>query len=240
MTNRASEQEVIMVPTPDGTDTWKPMAHKEIIDSLGVACKNHGLDIVSRDYSLGSAGNRMFGTWELDAGTSDTAFQLGFRNSHDKSMMLGITAGTSVFVCSNMMFSGDWIAFAMHTKGLNGGRMIQLADNAIGSVIPQIERLVEWQDSLHGVYVLERHFKVMVYDMVDAGVFSGGQIGNYLKCLEEEKAVRKGHAMDGTTSLYNVHGAATRLMRGWNLLRVADATKNLNMIADDYLTRLAA
>jgi len=128
----------------------------------------------------------------------------------------------------------------MHTKGLDSDRLINMAGTAVGKVIPEMERLVHWQDSLHEKYVPNADFKALVYDMMTGGVFSPGQLGNYLAALNEEKALRRGHALDGATSLYSVHGAATRLMRGWNLLRVADATRNLNSIADGYLMRMAA
>jgi hypothetical protein len=35
-------------------------------------------------------------------------FSIGIRNSHDKSLRLGLTAGLRVFVCSNMAFSGEF------------------------------------------------------------------------------------------------------------------------------------
>ena len=123
----------------------------------------------------------------------------------------------------------------MHTSGLSLGRLINMADGAMSQVIPRMNKMIAWQNDLHHKYVPSNDFKAMVYDMVTQGVFSGSQISNYLKCLDEEKAIRRGYPLDNATSLYNVHGAATRLMRGWNLLRVADATRNLNAIADRYL-----
>jgi hypothetical protein len=40
-------------------------------------------------------------------------FSIGIRNSHDKSIRLGLTAGLRVFVCSNMAFSGDFTPVTM-------------------------------------------------------------------------------------------------------------------------------
>ncbi len=47
-------------------------------------------------------------------------FSIGIRNSHDKSLRLGLTAGLRVFVCSNMAFSGEFTpVLAKHTKSFN-------------------------------------------------------------------------------------------------------------------------
>ncbi|MBZ5492139.1 MAG: hypothetical protein LAO76_14505 [Acidobacteriia bacterium] len=40
-------------------------------------------------------------------------FSIGIRDSHDKSIRLGLTAGLRVFVCSNMAFSGDFTPVIM-------------------------------------------------------------------------------------------------------------------------------
>ncbi len=38
---------------------------------------------------------------------------IGIRNSNDKSIRLGLTAGLRVFVCSNMAVSGDFTPVTM-------------------------------------------------------------------------------------------------------------------------------
>jgi hypothetical protein len=78
--------------------------------------------------------------------------------------------------------------------------------------------------------------------MITKGAFSPDQLTKYVKCLDEEKAIPLpgNGVLTGTTSLYAMHGAATRLMRGWNLLKVADSTKVLNSICDDYMIAKAA
>ena len=47
-------------------------------------------------------------------------FSIGIRNSHDKSLRLGLTSGLRVFVCSNTAFSGEFTpVLAKHTKSFN-------------------------------------------------------------------------------------------------------------------------
>jgi hypothetical protein len=43
---------------------------------------------------------------------------IGFRNSYDRSLSVGITIGASVFVCDNLVFFGEIKAFRKHTSNL--------------------------------------------------------------------------------------------------------------------------
>ncbi len=51
---------------------------------------------------------KMFGVLDLETQMEGCRFSIGIRNSHDKSIRLGLTAGLRVFVCSNMAFSGEF------------------------------------------------------------------------------------------------------------------------------------
>jgi hypothetical protein len=56
---------------------------------------------------------KMFGVLDLETQMEGCRFSIGIRNSHDKSIRLGLTAGLRVFVCSNMAFSGDFTPVTM-------------------------------------------------------------------------------------------------------------------------------
>jgi len=239
-TSRVAEKQVMAIPAPAFTKTWHPVPHRHVIESLEAACSETGISIVKREYSLNKTGTRMFGVWHLDAGNGSMGYALGLRNAIDKSMVVGVCAGTSVFVCDNLCFSGEFIRFRKHTGGLDIDELRVIGQDAVGGAIIEMEKMVGWQKSLHETWVPRRDRKELIYDMIEGDVFSGSQFKTYLSCLEDEKAIRRGRSLDCTNSLFNLHGAATRMMRGWNLLRVSDASARLNRICDDYTARIAA
>jgi hypothetical protein len=239
-TRRVDENAVLAVPSPDFTKSWRPVSHGQVIQTLEAACQYHGIAVRSREYSMSANGAKMFGVWELDITVDGTAFSLGVRNSIDKSFGIGITAGTKVFVCDNLCFSGDYIRFRKHTAGLDMDELTEIANEAVTGAVVKMERLYNWQDSLHNVFVPAPERKALVYDMVIGGVFSGGKIPAYLSALDDELAINHGRALDGAHNLYAMHGAATRLMRDWSLIKVAKATTALNAVCDQYLIDRAA
>jgi hypothetical protein len=86
---------------------------------------------VSRD------GMRMFGIMELETQFHACRFALGLRNSHDRSMRLGLVCGYRVAVCENMMFSGEFHpVLAKHSKNFS-------LLNALSIGIDQMQRNFE-------------------------------------------------------------------------------------------------
>jgi DNA polymerase III delta prime subunit len=76
--------------------------------------------VVNEEYAASNDGMKMFGVLDLETQMEGCRFSIGIRNSHDKSLRLGLTAGLRVFVCSNMAFSGDFTpVLAKHSKSFN-------------------------------------------------------------------------------------------------------------------------
>ena len=115
-----SRGELALIPTPAGTATHRPIPHIEIVTALEESLAYRQLGIVSESFAVDRSGNKMFGVLNLTAQNDDVRFSVGFRNSHDKSMRLSLVSGMSVFVCTNMAFSGEFTpVLAKHTANFN-------------------------------------------------------------------------------------------------------------------------
>ena len=100
-----SRDEVALVPTPYGTDSWKPVPHMEVIDAVTDVVKAHNWQILEENFGLAREGQKMFGVMRINkSNSSDWSRCIGLRNSHDKSFAVGLSAGISVTVCSNLAF----------------------------------------------------------------------------------------------------------------------------------------
>jgi hypothetical protein len=58
---------------------------------------------------------RYFGVLCLRSPYGDYTNMIGLRNSHDKSLPIGIAFGSRVFVCDNLAFSADHVIRRKHT-----------------------------------------------------------------------------------------------------------------------------
>ena len=112
--------ELAQIAIPEATRTHQPVPHHEIVEALVETLSFRHIGVVNEEYAVSSDGMKMFGVVDLETQMDGCRFSIGIRNSHDKSLRLGLTAGLRVFVCSNMAFSGDFTpVLAKHSKSFN-------------------------------------------------------------------------------------------------------------------------
>ena len=129
--------EVARVTTPRPTETWQPIPHVTLIETVEDALRSTGLKIGSQVHSLSADGNRYFGLTEVvndPTDPRDYSLVLGLRNSHDKTFPVGLVAGASVFVCDNLSFSGEVRLTRKHTVHLQRD-MPQLVSRGVGRLM---------------------------------------------------------------------------------------------------------
>jgi len=109
-----------MVPLPDETDTYKPVSHYDL--AMNLAEVSQGLlkdyTLEKSQFGLARNGNQMFGIHTYQNGNESLGLSIGFRNSYDKSMSVGIAIGATVFVCDNLALTGDIAIMRKHTTNV--------------------------------------------------------------------------------------------------------------------------
>ena len=87
---KISREELVLVPTPPGTATHKPIPHANVVDALVETLGFRHMSVVQEEYAVSRDGMKMFGVIELDLGMHGARFALGIRNSHDKSFRFSL------------------------------------------------------------------------------------------------------------------------------------------------------
>ncbi len=108
------------IPLPEETPTYKPVSHFDLATNLaevsGTLLRDYQLD--RSQYGLARDGNQMFGVHTYRNGSDSMGLSIGFRNSYDKSMSVGIAIGASVFVCDNLALTGEIAIARKHTSNV--------------------------------------------------------------------------------------------------------------------------
>jgi hypothetical protein len=98
------------VKTPGGTQSWYPLPHGDLLSEVLGQLDSAGFRLIGESHALSHDGARYFGVLEvsLEGRSNDSGYGwvVGLRNSHDKVFPAGLVAGTSVFCCDNLAFSG--------------------------------------------------------------------------------------------------------------------------------------
>src|SRR5258707_431364 len=153
--------ELAQIPVPEATRTHRPVPHHEIVEALVETLSFRHIGVVNEEYAVSTDGMKMFGVVDLETQMEGCRFSIGIRNSHDKSLRLGLTAGIRVFVCSNMAFSGDFTpVLAKHTKSFNLVDTLSVGVDRIQRNFEPMHRQVEeWRQA----QLTDDHAELILY-----------------------------------------------------------------------------
>ena len=136
--------EIASVPTPQGTDSWHPLPHAEVIDAVTDVVKTKGWQILDEQYGLARDGQRLFGVMRINRTSSpEWSRCIGIRNSHDRSLSVGLAAGISVMCCSNLAFGGTMVLKRRHTSRLELNDLVVTAVEELEMEFLNLETVTE-------------------------------------------------------------------------------------------------
>lgn len=155
------------VPTPRPTTTWRPVPHIDVIDAVSDVVKAHRWNILDEQYGLASDGAKMFGIVKISKTSSpDWSRCIGIRNSHDQSFAVGLTAGISVLVCSNLCFGGGMVLKRRHTSRID---LTELVDRAVEELESEFLTLETVCEDLKLFFVREDDARSRIVLAAEAG-----------------------------------------------------------------------
>ena len=142
--NYVDRHTIALVPTPCGTESWKPVPHMEVIDAVTDVVKAHNWQILDENFGLAREGQKMFGVMRINKSNSaDWSRCIGLRNSHDKSFAVGLSAGINVTVCSNLAFGGTTVIKRRHTSLIELTELVDMAMDELENEFLTLETVCE-------------------------------------------------------------------------------------------------
>ena len=110
------EQLAQYIPPP-ATDTFQPIGHKKLVDTLTEVMEYRGLHIIREQFAV--QGAKLFGTFDLEwMKMEEYGAAVCFRHATDKSLSIQIGIGARVFICDNMSMHAEMITVRKHTSRL--------------------------------------------------------------------------------------------------------------------------
>jgi hypothetical protein len=229
--NKVTEVEIAQVPEVPFTNTFHPVHHRDVINAVRDGINLSGLDIVRSEYALAREGMQMFAVWDLNTGNDDLCWSLGIRNSMNKSLALGITAGTRVFICDNLAFDGEFVEFRRHTKGLDQDELEFLAYRSVRKMIGRLTKFQAWHEGLKKYELSEADAKILLVEIMTNSVFPASKFTRF-------NELYFGGVYDPT--LWGLHEAATDTLKGSSLLSLPKKNKALNNILNKHIESIYA
>lgn len=197
----ATAEEVEAIQTPEGTDTWHPLPHRDFLDAIRTRLPRFGLNIKGEQYALAKDGARMFGVITTTVGQrDDLGYAIGLRNSHDQSFATDVLAGSKVFVCDNLAFNGEVRINRKHTKNLLRD-LPRLMYDMLDKLVSMKGNVLNECDAMKRVPLGDKDAAHLLVQSVKVGAMPSRYLQNVL--VEYEKPSFEQFASRDAWSLYN-------------------------------------
>ncbi|MCY3018799.1 MAG: DUF932 domain-containing protein [Planctomycetota bacterium] len=238
--HEVSRHDLAAIPTPEPTDTWRPVPHSDVVDVLTERAGARGLKITSERFAVMPGylyprpgetielrGARLFGSVDF-ATIPDMPFppgctpSAGIRNSHDKSFSLSILSGARVLVCANGVLSAEFVVSRKHTSRID---LVESVDHALDAFMGSVRGFHALHERLSNWRLTRMRASALTVEMAKAGAFSSSDI--LLVLAEYETPSHEEFAGRTAWSLYN---AATARMKAQSPGRQVDGFKALNAV----------
>lgn len=208
-----TREDVFAVRTPSGTDTWYPLSHRSLVLEVQCELKACGFQLTGENHALSHDGARYFGVFSIIQPSrphGDVGWVVGLRNSHDKTYPAGLVAGTRVFVCDNLAFSGEVRLSRKHTK-FAFRDLRQLMARAVGQLGEKFRRLDERVVAYQRQPLNEQGAHDFIVRSIDCRVITPTQVPDVLKEWREPS-----HDAFKPRTLWSLFNAYTELFKSGN------------------------
>lgn len=113
----ATKADLASVPVPEPSKTYQPVPYDRFVEEVELHIPRFGFKVEGSEFALARDGNQMFGVLTCTNGhnAGDYALAIGLRSSYDRSLSVGLVAGTRVFCCDNLAFNGEARMSRKHT-----------------------------------------------------------------------------------------------------------------------------
>lgn len=112
----AAPADLASVNVPEPSNSYVPVPYPRLVEEVRLQVPRFGLKVHDERYALARDGNQMFGVLSCTNGhVADWCLAIGIRSSYDRSLAVGLVAGSHVFVCDNLSFHGETEFTRKHT-----------------------------------------------------------------------------------------------------------------------------
>ena len=223
---RVTDAELLAAPTPEPTRSHVPIAHAVFVDNVLDALKSYEYGVKSVEHGIGHQGARYFGVIELESDRNDGGLVVGLRNSHDKTFPASMVAGSKVFVCDNLAFSGEVSMKRKHTTNILRD-LPYVMGRMMGDMADMFRRQEQRYDAYRTSALSHDRARALLVEMVKRGAIGATHLPAVLGHWEKPP-----HAEFEEQNLWRLFNAVTEVAKGWSGIQTMKRTQVLHGICD--------
>lgn len=225
---RLERSQLVSVPTPEGTNTWRPVPHAKFVNEVEAALTSRNLRVVKEEHGVNK--EQYFGLLTVQNGhnSKDYSWVVGLRNSHNKTLPAGLVVGSQVFVCDNLAFSGEIQVSRKHTPHILY-HLPYLIQNAIKELISKWASQDQRIERYKSMYLPVEHAHNLVVKALQDGAVCATGVPEVLKEYHQPT-----HEEFQPRTMWSLFNAFTHTLKGSSPLILQKRTIVLHNLFDSY------
>jgi hypothetical protein len=249
MKNQMSEAEVRSIVMPSdivATDSFTPLPHSVVLDSIEAALNLAGLELARDDngeltkrFTVIDDNAKMYATLPLTSRIdAESRLMIGIVNSWNKTLSLRVGFGSQVFVCTNGCFFAEKVIGRKHTPKILTDLPF-LMSKALEQTKTFVEQQTKFFARLRDVNLTDKDVNdLTVRAALDHEVITVGEIGNVIEEWRKPRYVE--FAPRTAWSLHNAFTECGKRIQSRNGVIHAERMVRLSgFMADQFAEDLA-
>jgi hypothetical protein len=217
--------------TPEPTSSHIPIPHLRVQKLVRDTLQNHGYEITGESHALGRFGQRYFGLFQvtnqdLVGNHPDCSWMVGVRNSHDKAFPAAVAAGTRVFVCDNLSFSGAIKIAHKHTSKVLQ-KLPELVDQGIDRLALAYKEHAERIEAYQDFTIKDSRASFIIMRAFESGIISTTKLSAVWN-----QWVNPSHEDFKPRNAWSLFNAFTEVLKHSSLWNISDSTSKLHNMLD--------
>ena len=211
--NRLDRNELSNIYTPAGTSSWRPVSHYDAANRVVDEAIKRGYRIEDEQWGVNTLGTKMFGVIRCHPESQpEYSRAIGVRNSNDKSLALGLVAGTRVIVCDNLCFGGEVKLARKHTAKIDVEWFITYSFDVLQtSGFAKLERGIE---RMKNTPLTTDQARILIVQSAESGAIPSSDI---IPVLEE--FIEPRHNVFAERNCWSLYNAFTELAKKYSPAR---------------------
>lgn len=238
-------EEIQAVVTPEGTDSWSPFPHFDLIEIVKDEALAQGFEVESEAYGMsdgklyGGKGKpdivvpnaKMFGvmTAKDTRDEGGNALMFGVRNSHDKTLRAGAFAGGHMDICDNLMVSAEIKIMEKHCPRTMEELAVAVADG-MAKLPAFFKRQKEQVESYRVTKMTDKDFHDVVCRAQMAGIMPANKVGKLL-----EQWYEPDHDVFKARTVWSGFNAFTEVAKTTPMFTLPERMQGLHKLCDQLV-----
>lgn len=223
--NKVQLPELEAIELPETTETYKPVSYSYLVNRVTEIGNDYlysnGFELATRKWGVGRDDQHMFGMHVYRNGSDGMDLSVGYRNSYNKEISIGLAFGAQVFVCENLMITGDIVMMRKHTNNVLLD-LDNIIESGFTSSIDDYSRSLDARDQYERIGIDDNRAYEVLGRMYGNGVLGSRQLS---RATKEWHKPSFDHQKGSAWTLYN---SCTESLKSTQLGDYLDKHRNLH------------